>query len=331
MEIQKTRLKPRQKPFMSKRTLALLAATAASAIYAANHSIAKGIMPYYIKPFGFILLRVLGAAILFWAISFFGPKEKIAKKDWGRLLLCAIFGMVINMLMFFKGLSLSTPINSSVVITISPVLLLILSAIMIKEKMTQQKVFGIIIGLAGALALILFGDKQQLNAPNIPLGNTLFIINATSYAVYLIMVKPLSERYSVITLMKWLFLFAVFINLPITISEFNEVNWTELPGDVILKMGFVVVGTTFLTYLFNVFALKELKASTVGAFIYLQPVLTTFFAILLGADSLTVLMVVAASLIFLGVYLSTKKAKTKRLKESPVKTFTKLVKEKIKS
>ena len=176
---------------MNPRALALLAATAASAIYGVNHTIAKGLMPNVIGPFGFILLRVGGAAILFWTVSFFFPSEKIAKKDLLRMLVCAFFGMFLNMNLFFKGLELSTPINSSVVITLSPVILLILSAVILKEKMTSLKIGGIAIGLLGALMLILFGAKTQPNAPNIPLGNLYFVVNATSYSFYLILVKPL--------------------------------------------------------------------------------------------------------------------------------------------
>ncbi|NAS31170.1 EamA family transporter [Flavobacteriaceae bacterium R38] len=296
---------------MGNRALALLAAFTASAIYAANHTLAKGIMPTYIKPFGFILLRVLGAAILFWLVSFWSPKEKIAKKDWPRLIACSIFGMVINMLMFFKGLDLSTPINSSVIITISPIIVLILSAILIKEKITLIKTLGIIIGFAGALSLVLFGAEIRQDAPNIPLGNSLFIINASSYAFYLVMVKPIAAKYHPITLMKWLFLVAVFVNLPITIQEFREVQWASLPFEAIWKMAFVVVGTTVLSNLLNIFALKHLKASTIGAFIYLQPLLAIVFAISLGADSLNFIKTTAAFLVFLGVYLVTKKEKNK--------------------
>ncbi|GGD81350.1 DMT family transporter [Planktosalinus lacus] len=294
---------------MNSRSLALLAATAAGTIYGMNHSIAKGLMPQYIEPYGFIVLRVGGAAILFWIISLAYPNEKIDPKDWKRLLICALFGMAINMLMFFKGLSLSTPINSSVIITLSPVLLLVLSAILIKEKITLLKTSGIVIGLAGGLILILFGEKEQFNAPNIPLGNLLFIINATAYSIYLILVKPLTAKYSSITLMKWLFLFAVIINLPIGFNEFTKVEWTTLPFDVIIKMGFVVVGTTVLTYLFNIYALRQLKASTIGAFIYLQPVIAVIYAVVIGADYLTPIRVVAAILIFAGVYMSSRKPK----------------------
>ncbi|WP_405203140.1 DMT family transporter [Dokdonia sp. LLG6352-1] len=294
---------------MSKRHLAFLAAFGASFIYGVNHTLAKDLMPTYIEAYGFIMLRVLGAAILFWITSLFLPSEKIDPKDWWRIILCALFGMTINMLMFFKGLQLSTPINSSVVITLSPVILLILSALFLKEKITWLKASGIAIGLVGALILILFGAKTQANAPNIPLGNTLFIINAIAYSVYLILVKPLTAKYASVTLMKWFFLIAVFTNAPIALPQFLEVQWSSLPPSVIGVMLFVVIGTTYLTYLFNVFALRQLKPSTIGAFIYLQPLIATLVAIILGADTLTTIRVVAASLIFLGVYLSTKRKK----------------------
>ncbi len=171
------------------------------------------------------------------------------------------------------------------------------------------KTIGIILGLAGALALVLFGEREQFNAPNIPLGNILFIVNAVSYSIYLILVKSLTAKYSSITLMKWLFLFAFLINFPIGIKEFTEVQWVSLPGAVMWKMAFVVLGTTVLTYLFNIYALRELKASTIGAFIYLQPVLAVIFAVMLGVDQLTPLRILAALLIFTGVYLSSIKPK----------------------
>ena len=295
---------------MNRRTLAILAATGASAIYGLNHVIAKDVMPLYIKPFGFILLRVLGAALLFWFFSIWTPKERIARKHWPRLIACALFGMVINMLMFFKGLSLSTPINSAVIITITPIIVLLLSAIFIKEKVSFLKTTGIFIGLAGTLILILFGAEVRTDAPNIPLGNTLFLVNAVAYGIYLIIVRPLTTKYHPFTLMKWLFLIAVVINFPITLKEFQEVVWVELPAHAIWKMAFVVIGTTFLTYLLNLFALKELKASTIGVFIYLQPLLTIVFAALLGADSLNAVKGLAALLVFAGVYLVTKKPAT---------------------
>ncbi len=294
---------------MNPRLLALLAATAASTIYGVNHTIAKGLMPNVIGPHGFILLRVSGAAFVFWMLSFFFPSEKIDRNDWFRIIGCAAFGMVINMNMFFKGLELSTPINSSVVITISPVLLLILSAFILKERITWLKAVGITLGLTGALALIFFGAKTQPNAPNIPLGNLLFVVNAASYAFYLILVKPLVAKYNSITLMKYLFLIAFFINIPIGFSQFSEVGWLQLEFSDIWKLTFVVIGTTVLTYLFNIYALKQLSPAVIGVFMYLQPLIAVAFAIIVGADSLTSMRMLAAILIFLGVFLTTRKKK----------------------
>jgi drug/metabolite transporter (DMT)-like permease len=252
-------------------------------------------------------LRVSGAAVIFWILSLFYKKESIDRKDWTRVIVCAFFGMVLNMTMFFKGLSLSTPINSSVVITIAPVLLLVLSAVFLKERITLVRALGIGLGLAGALVLILFGVKTQVNAPNIPLGNMLFLINAASYSVYLIVVKPLTAKYSSISLMKFFFLFAVIINIPIGFQEFTQVDWLNLHPEIIGQLVFVVVGTTVLTYLFNIYALKQLSPSVIGVFMYLQPLIATVFAIITGSDTLSTIRVIAASLIFLGVYLATRK------------------------
>ncbi|QLE01352.1 DMT family transporter [Galbibacter sp. BG1] len=298
---------------MDKRILALVAAFGASLIYGINHTVAKDVMPNYIEPFGFILLRVTGAAALFWLISVWGPKEKIDTKDWPRLISCSVFGMVINMLSFFKGLSLSTPINSSVIVTITPIIVFILSAILIKERITFIRTFGVLLGFAGALGLVLFGQEMQQNAPNIALGNILFIVNATSYGIYLVLVKPLVAKYHSFTIMKWVFLIAIVINFPFTISEFKAVQWTTLPFDAIWRMAFVVIGTTFSTYLLNIYALKQLKASTIGAFVYLQPLIGILYAVVVGADKLNFIRVTAAGLVFLGVYLVTKTKKEPKI------------------
>ena len=294
---------------MSRRTLAILAALGATTIYGINHTIAKGVMPTYVKPFGFIFLRLFGASLLFWGISFFGPKEKLERRDWGRLLVCAFFGMGINMLSFFKGLDLSTPINSAVLITITPILVVILSALFIKEKITLRRGMGVFMGLIGALALILFGAEIRQDATNIPLGNLLFIVNATSYGLYLILVKKLLEKYHPFTLMKWMFGIGFFITLPITYSEFTEIQWSQLPIEAIGAIAFVIIGTTFLTYLFNVFALTQLKASTVGVFMYLQPLIGIIFAIVAGKDHLTLVKFLAIVLVLIGVYLVSKKVR----------------------
>ena len=293
---------------MDKRTLGFLAALGATIIYGLNHTIAKNVMPIYITPFGFILLRVLGAAILFWVVSFFIKPEKIQKKDWPRLIACSFLGMVINMLAFFKGLELSTPVNSSVIITISPIIVFIFSAILLKEKIQFLKTIGIISGFVGAVILVLYTSKTGINAPNIPLGNVLFIVNSFAYGLYLVLVKPLIEKYNIITLLKWLFLLAIFLNLPLTFNEFISVKWTDLPiNDAVLPMLFVVVGTTFCTYLFNAYALRTLSPSTVSSFIYLQPIVGIVYAVSTKSDTLSIVSVTGMILIFIGIYLVTKK------------------------
>jgi len=298
---------------MNSRALALLAAFGATTIYGLNHTIAKVVMPQYIGPFGFIMLRVVGASVLFWTISLFVPKETIERKDYLRIAGAAFLGMCINMLMFFKGLQLSTPINSGVIVTLTPIIILILSAFFLKEKLTLFKFLGIVLGFTGAIILILYGNTTQvLNAPNIPLGNTMLLINATSFGAYLVMVKPLTKKYSTITLMKWMFLIGIFYTFPVTYSEFSEVSWTTLPFEAIWRMGFVVVGTTFMTYMLNVYALKTLPPTAIGAFTYLQPLITILYAVITGNDILDGVKILACLLVFVGVYLVSKKGKTDR-------------------
>jgi len=248
-------------------------------------------MPTFVGPYGLVMLRIIGATILFWGISFFGPKQRIQKKDYGRMLLCALLGMGINMLTFLKGLDLSTPINSAVLITTTPIIVLVLSAILIKEKITKIKISGIFIGLLGAVGLILFGAEIRQDAPNIPLGNTLIVLNAILYGAYLIVAKTLIEKYHPFTLMKWLFTLGFFICLPFGYQELQEIKWVTMPFDVLWKITFVVVATTFCTYLFNIFALTQLKASTLSAFVYVQPLIGILFAVTMGKDSLTTIKI----------------------------------------
>jgi drug/metabolite transporter (DMT)-like permease len=288
---------------MNKRYLALIAAFLATSIYGINHTVAKEVMPIYIGSSGFIMLRLLGATLIFWLISLFTSNEKIEKKDFLKILLASILGMCVNMLAFFRGLELSTPINSGIIITLSPVLVLILSYFFLKEKVTVKKIIGILIGFSGAVFLILNSSKTGINAPNIPLGNSFFLLNASAYAGYLIVIKPLTRKYNIFTLMKWLFLIGLVLSTPITFNQFVEVNWTELPWFAIWRMAYVVIGTTFLTYLFNIYALKTLSPTTVGSFIYLQPIITIGFALITGNDVLDTTKMFSCLLVFIGIYL----------------------------
>ena len=210
------------------------------------------------------------------------------------------------MLAFFKGLSFTSPISASVIMVSTPMIVLVLSAIIIKERMRKRMVFGIILGLIGTAFLILYG-KSVGNATNASLGNFLVLVNATSYGLYLVMVKKLMDKYNAFTFVKWIYLIGFIMVLPFGWNEFEAVNWALMPTDIYWKIGFVVVFSTFLTYLLNLLSMRELKPTTVAVFVYLQPVFATVFAISLGKDELTLVKIVSAVLIFAGVYLVTQK------------------------
>ena len=291
---------------MNKRTLALLGATFVALIYGANFTIAKDVMPTYVKPYAFILIRVIGASILFWGLTFFGPKEKIELNDFPRIIAASLFGVAINQLSFFKGLSYTSPISASVIMVTAPIVVLILSAILLKERIEFKKVIGILIGLTGTSILILYGKDIQ-NSPNATLGNFLVFVNASSYAVYLIIVKKLISKYHAFTFIKWIYTFGLLFTLPFAIGEFNEINWQTIPTTIYYNIGFVVLFTTFLAYLINLMAMKELKPTTLSVFIYLQPLFASIIAISLQKDELNSIKLVSAILIFIGVYLVTQK------------------------
>jgi drug/metabolite transporter (DMT)-like permease len=291
---------------MSKRNLALFAATFVSIIYGVTFTIAKDVMPQYVAPFGFILLRVGGATALFWLVSGFFTSQKIEKKDFPRIIAAAFFGVALNMLTFFKGLSYTSPIMGAVLMVTTPIIVLILSAIIVKEKMQNRKIIGITLGLAGTVTLILYG-KSMVNAPNATLGNLLVFINAVSYAFYLIIVKKLMDKYNAFAFVKWIYLFGFIMVLPFGWNEFQSITWATIPSAIYYKIGFVVVFSTFFTYLLNLLSMRELKPTTVAVFIYLQPLFATVFAVSLGKDNLSLVKILSAVLIFTGVYLVTQK------------------------
>ncbi|MFD2892134.1 DMT family transporter [Flavobacterium chuncheonense] len=291
---------------MSKRNWALLGATFVAIIYGLTFTIAKDVMPEHVQPFGLILIRVLGATILFWLVSFFVPQEKIALKDFPRIMAASFFGVAFNQLTFFKGLSYTSPISASVIMVTAPIIVLILSAILIKERIELKKVLGIIIGLTGTAILILYG-KSVGSATNANWGNFLVFVNAFSYGIYLILIKQLITKYNALSFIKWIYTFGLLYVIPFGYNEFSAINWNIMPTEIYYKIGYLVLFTTFLAYLINLMAMRHLKPTTLSVFIYLQPFFATIFAISMGRDSLNLIKIIAAGLIFVGVYLVTQK------------------------
>ena len=287
---------------LNKTLLAHLALLVANLIYAINYSFAKDIMPDFIMPSGFILLRVIGAFSLFTLSYFLFINEKVEKKDIFRLAICGVFGVAINQLLFFEGLNLTTPINAAIVMTISPILVILLSFLIIKESITFRKSLGILLGLMGASMLILKAGGIDFSS-NHQAGNLFIFINASSYALYLVIVKPMMAKYHPITVMFYVFGFGLLYVLPFGFSNLADVNWAIIPSNIYLEIAFVVVCTTFIAYLFNSIALKQLSPTTVSIYIYLQPILASLFAIFWGSDSLDGQKIIAAIFIFFGVYL----------------------------
>ncbi|MDB4752165.1 DMT family transporter [Winogradskyella sp.] len=294
---------------MSSRGFAIFALFMVQLLYGLNYTIAKLVMNgNFIKPFGFVLLRVAGATFLFWLVSLVVPQEKIERKDFFKLFIAALFGVVINMLFFFKGLEFTSPIHASAIMTITPIIILVLSAYVLGEKITSLKIAGVVIGLIGALILTIYG-KSARAGDNVPLGNVLIFLNAISYSVYVILIKKLTAKYHPFSFIKWLFLFGLIILIPFGYNELTEVQWETFTPNITYSVLFVIIGATFGTYLLNPLALNKLKASTVGIFIYLQPAIAGLFALYIGADFIDLLKISAMVLIFTGVYLVTKKPK----------------------
>lgn len=292
---------------MSQRTLALLALFGVNLLYGINYVVAKGLMPIpghgagVIGASAFILLRVLGAVVLFWGARLFLP-ERVEWSDALRLALCAVFGVALNQLMFFHGLMRTSPVHASIILVATPILVLVISGVLIGERIGRGKMLGVALGAAGAVLLILRGTANDRAAST--LGDVFILINACSFGIYLVMVKPLMSKYSAITVMSWTFLIGTALVLPFGVAGFGEVHWAALTAPQIGAMAFVVVGVTFIAYLLNTWALRHVNPSVVGTFIYLQPVLATAISAF-GAEGMPHGAVpwISAAMIFAGVHL----------------------------
>lgn len=290
-----------------------LALFVANLIYGANYGIAKQVMPDPLNPVAIIVMRITIAGGLFWLLHATTIKEPIPRKDWGktfpRLAICAFFGVVSNQLLFFNGLYRTSPINASVIMVMTPVLVLLVSSILIKERITITKSIGILLGGLGAFLLI-GGSRFEFDMNNV-VGDLMIIANATSYAIYLVLVKPLMVKYHAMTIIKWVFLFGAVVIIPIGWQDVQAVDWGNMPLWAWMSLAFIIIGTTFLAYLLNAIALKHVTPSIVGAYIYLQPVLATIFAYAFYDDTLTWEKAGASLVVFTGVYLVNRTKKQK--------------------
>ena len=281
-------------------------------IYGANYLIAKvALNSGSIEPSAFIILRVTFAALVFWGLDRAFVRERIQRRDWGWFALCGVFGVAVNQLFFFYGLRLTTPINASLLMTTTPILVLLAASVLLKERITGLKLSGIGLGAAGAVILILYGKKFAYQSEG-ALGDALIFVNATAYAIYLVLVRRLMRRYHFITVIKWVFTFGWCYVVPVGASALWHTDWTAFTPAVWWSIAYVLVFTSFAAYFLNAYALKQVSPSIVSAYIYLQPLLAAGFSLALGKEPLTAIKLLAGGLIFVGVFLVSRPVKNRK-------------------
>jgi drug/metabolite transporter (DMT)-like permease len=295
------------------KTWAHLSLLGANIIYGLNFSIAKAVMPDYIKPFALVSIRSISAAALFWLTSLFMPKEPVNRKDLTYLFLCSFFGVVINQTLFLLGLSMTTPINSSIILSTNPIFAFVFAAIILKEKITFLKGLGLAIGLSGVMLLILQNGMPDLGSSTF-LGDIFSMVNTISWAFYTVVIKRMLEKYHPVTVMKWTFLFGMLTNIPVGYSQWSTMDWSAITLTAWLQIGFVIVGATYLGYLLIIFGLRRLSPTIVSTYTYTQPIIAAYLATLMGQDHIDLVMIMSALLIFAGVFVVSFQKKEAKLK-----------------
>lgn len=292
---------------MQNSTKAHLALIGTNLFFAINFTAVKYLINAgLVKPFGLNLIRIAVTALLLWVIYLFGKESTtIRKKDWGRFALCALTGIAINQLLFIKGLSLTYPIHASLLMLTTPILITVIAAWLLKERLNGNKLIGLFLGIAGSVVLIT-GRSHTADASDVLWGDVLVVINAVSYTFYFVLVRPLMQQYNPIVVIRMVFTFGFFMVLPFCWNEFSQTAWQSFQPKDWMVLVTIVIGGTFLAYLFNVYGIKTLGATVAGSYIYAQPVFATIIAIIFFGEQLDWYKVAAAVLIFSGVYLVTK-------------------------
>lgn len=295
---------------MNKRTLAHFALLFTNLFFAINLSAVKHLTNLQlVKPFGLNLVRVGVCVLLFWLMYLLKPVNiRIEKQDRKRLFLCALTGIAINQMLFLKGLSLTYSIHASLLMLATPILIVFIAAWILKETLGLMKVAGLALGIAGAAVLIM-ARQSSGKGDDVLWGDVLIIVNAVSYAFYFILVKPLMLKYNPLVIIRWIFSIGLLMVLPFGWTEFTEIHWPQFNATDLIILGLVVFTGTFLAYVFNVYGIKYLGASIAGFYIYTQPVFAALIAMIFLKEDLEIYKIIAAVLIFTGVYLANKPVK----------------------
>ncbi|HWZ22812.1 MAG TPA: DMT family transporter [Cytophagaceae bacterium] len=274
-----------------------------------NYTISKLVMPEFVKPLSIVVSRGIISIIVFSLVHFLFVKEVVKRKDYLRIFLAAFFGITMNQMMFYEGLSLTTPINASLMMTGTPFIVLLISFFVIKEELSFYKIVGIILGTTGTILLLLNAENSAIKG--IFTGDILILINATSWAGFLVTVKPLMKEYNPFTILKWIFILGFIMIIPFGYKDFITTDWKNLTVEAWWAFAFVIIIATLLSYYINAAVMKYVDPSVAGSYIYLQPFIAAIVAIAWGKDSFSFEKLTYLTIIFLGVYLvSYKKNKT---------------------
>jgi drug/metabolite transporter (DMT)-like permease len=286
---------------MPNKLTAHLSVLALNLLYVFSYFIVKGVSPNYLSASAFVLIRASGATVLFWMVALFFKGGKIERQDHPRLIFAALFGIVFNQLLFFNGLVLTSSVNTSILMTTTPILVLPISAWLLKEKMTPFKIIGVLVGFFGAMIIIL-QKEAVLTGSNPTVGNILVFINAALFSFYLVYVKPIMIKYSLFEVLKWLFLYGTIVIIPFGINDLYDIDWGSFTPKVWGAVFYVIFGITFLTFLLNMYAIKELSPLAVSIYIFLQPLLTAIVSWFWINETISIVGGLASLLIFVGVY-----------------------------
>lgn len=278
--------------------------------FASNYSAVKYFTSrHYAGPFGLNVIRIGISLILFWILFLFNPsKMRIQKNEILPFIFCALTAIALNQMLFIKGLSLTFSIHASLLTLITPIMITVIAARILKERLTMQKIIGLFLGVSGAVILI---ATREGSAPgeNVLLGDLLILLSAIAYTFYFILVKPLMKKYSAIKVMRLVFTFGFFLILPLCTKEFSEITWHVFTFKEWLLLFLITIPGTFLAYIFNAYGIQKLSASIAGAYIYSQPVFAVAIAMIFLKEQLSIYKILAAVLIFGGVFLSNWKTK----------------------
>lgn len=276
-------------------------------IFGLNTPIAKTLIPQWIDSYSLTFLRMLTGAIIFWLISLFMTDEKVNKRDLGILFLGGLFGLAGAQLSFATAIIYTSPVNITLIAAMTPLIVMLLAALLLKEPITSKKAIGVFIGISGALLIILRSAGTVTNNEGTMIGIFFCIMNAAAYALYLVTTRSISQRYKPLTLMKWMFLFSAIVTAPFGFADLASAKAFSAATEwsVLLRIGYVVIMATVVAYLLVPMALKRIRPTTAGMYNNAQPIIASSVAIFIGQDVMTWDKPVAAALVFIGVYLVT--------------------------